>query len=165
MKKTKFISLCLVLVILVFAFSACGDDKVLTKTFTYGEFSIVLPLGFSEDQETADENNLTYVLTNDVEYICGVIESKQSLANYGYEINSLADYAAVIVDLYGTKAQIQQNDDYYYIVYEETAEGYDFKYLTCFFENDSAYLSVTYYTFFSLFNLEKAHSYMTGVSF
>ncbi|HRX13405.1 MAG TPA: hypothetical protein P5087_00040 [Eubacteriales bacterium] len=165
MKKTKLISLCLVFVILLFAFSACGDEEILTETFTYGEFSIVLPLGFSEDQETADEAGLTYVLTNDVEYLCGVIESKQSLANYGYEISSLAEYAAVITDLYGTDAQIQQNDDYYYIVYEASAEGFDFKYLTCFFENDSAYLSVTYYTFFSLFNLEKAHSYMDGVSF
>lgn len=165
MKKRKFISLCLILIILAISFSACGENDILTKTFTYGEFSIVLPLGFNENQDMADENGLTYVINNDLEYFCGVIESKQSLANYGYELNKLSDYAALIKDLYGTDAQIQQTENYCYIVYEATVDGADFKYLTCFFENSDAYLNVTYYTFFHLFNLEKAQSYMGGVSF
>lgn len=167
MKITKFISLCLVFVILVFAFSACGHEEILTKTFTYGEFSIVLPRNFSEDQEIADENARSYFIHNitNTEFFTGVIESKYALAAYGYENISLYDYALMVKNLYGVSSALENKDSIYYLVYEGTWESFDFKYLTCFYENDNNFFSVTYYTYLDLFDLDKGFSYMDGVSF
>ncbi len=163
--KRKFITICLALLVLVFSLSACSLDMFLNFTYSYNDFTFVLPLGFEDDQQLADENGFTFVIDNDIEFFCGTIEDKSYLASEGYEINSLLEYAQAIKYFYGISDSINNYGSYYYMTYDSVIDGIDFTYMTCIFENSESYLVITYYTPSSMFDEDAVHDYMKGITF
>lgn len=165
MKFKKALCLAVALVICALCLCACGAGEILTTTFTCGDFSITLPKYFKEKNEDKPSNFSFYYSNNDIEIVLGAIETKTSLASNGYDVKGVYDYACLVAELYGEDSKIEQKDNYYYIIYERTVAETEFKYITCFFENDNSYLSVTYTTYKSVFNLSLAQTYMKTVEF
>jgi len=165
MKFKKALFIAVALIICVLCLCACGDDEVLTTTFTCGDFSITLPKYFKENNEDIPPNFSFYYSNNNIEIVLGAMETKAALANSGYDVDSLYGYACLVAEIYGEDSKIEQKDNYYYIVYERTIAGTEFKYITGFFENENSYLSVSYTTYKTVFNLALAQTYMQTVEF
>ena len=137
--------LLIVLTVLLMTLSSGCKKETTYDTYTYKELSFKLPSNEKVEVDTSIGEGYDFVYDNDNMVIFGISETKQSLAELGYEDISLKDYADLLIDLYEIDVieKVVENN-YVCFSYETGTSADDYYYMVGVYENNTNFWIINY---------------------